>query len=287
MHGEWSGATITVSSAASDATQLGGTAPGSGPAPTVDGDPATAGSATASRRALRPVAATGLRHPDHQRHASSDAPVPAAIGAPVKWLEVSTPNGRTAVKVEQARRADHRVAAGRQHSVATRHSDSHRRRIAWNTVRHQRTLRRRLLRSQRAEDRTDPFRHGPAEYADGRIGERVEPEPGVPRPQRLRRVRRTACGAAMPSWRYPEEPSRFQRTLSVPETTVVAPTLTVRRVRATPSKTLLSVPGRITARVRATSATHADLPSLPPTATHAPRGRRRRAPQDRAARNRR
>ena len=70
--------------------------------------------------------------------------------------------------------------------MGTHHSDSHRKRIAWNTVRHQRTLRRRLLRSQRTEDRTDPFRHGPAEYADGRIRERLESEPGVPRSQRVR-----------------------------------------------------------------------------------------------------
>ncbi len=41
VEGRWSGASITVSSAASDATQLGGTSPSSSPASTVDSDPAT------------------------------------------------------------------------------------------------------------------------------------------------------------------------------------------------------------------------------------------------------
>ena len=62
VQGQWSGATLTVSSAASDATQLGGTAPGSGAAATVDGDPATALVQQRPRTALWPVAPDRLRH---------------------------------------------------------------------------------------------------------------------------------------------------------------------------------------------------------------------------------
>src|SRR5690606_10080862 len=41
VRGEWTGATVTASSSAADATQLGGSAPGSSTVAAVDGDPAT------------------------------------------------------------------------------------------------------------------------------------------------------------------------------------------------------------------------------------------------------
>ncbi|GGF93566.1 hypothetical protein GCM10007304_04320 [Rhodococcoides trifolii] len=98
VSGEWSGAHITVSSAASDATQLGGSAPGSGPPATVDSDRATSWLSNGLEAAVgqwlqldldKPITSGLLR-------LTTSA---AAIGSPVKWLEISTPNGTTAARI--------------------------------------------------------------------------------------------------------------------------------------------------------------------------------------------
>lgn len=100
VEAEWSGASITVSSSASDATQLGGTAPGSGPAATVDGDPATAwlsnGLETARGQWLRVDLDTPVTR--GMLHLTTS---PAAFGPPVKWLRIETPNGSTSVKIDK------------------------------------------------------------------------------------------------------------------------------------------------------------------------------------------
>jgi arabinofuranan 3-O-arabinosyltransferase len=98
VSGNWSGAHITVSSAASDATQLGGSAPGSGPPATVDSDRATSWLSNGLEAAVgqwlqldldKPITSGLLR-------LTTSA---AAIGSPVKWLEISTPNGTTAARI--------------------------------------------------------------------------------------------------------------------------------------------------------------------------------------------
>ncbi|MFD4366722.1 alpha-(1-_3)-arabinofuranosyltransferase [Rhodococcus sp. NPDC058521] len=100
VQGEWEGGEITVSSSASDATQLGGTSPASRPAATVDEDPATGWFSNGIERALGQWLQIDLDKPITSgllRVTTS----PAAIGAPVRWLEISTPNGSTSVKVDE------------------------------------------------------------------------------------------------------------------------------------------------------------------------------------------
>ncbi|MFC9996472.1 alpha-(1-_3)-arabinofuranosyltransferase family protein [Nocardia sp. NPDC127526] len=100
VEGEWSGATLTASSAAGDATQLGGAAPGSSTAAVVDGDPATAWISNGTEYAVgqwlrldldKPVSAAALRLTTSG----------AAIGSPVKWLEVETAKGTVAARVTE------------------------------------------------------------------------------------------------------------------------------------------------------------------------------------------
>ncbi|MFC4604129.1 alpha-(1-_3)-arabinofuranosyltransferase domain-containing protein [Rhodococcus kronopolitis] len=98
--GQWDGARITVSSSASDATQLGGTAPGTGPAATVDGDEATGWFSNGLESALGQWLRVDLDTPISSGllHLRTSA---AAVGVPVKWLEITTPSGSTAVRVSE------------------------------------------------------------------------------------------------------------------------------------------------------------------------------------------
>lgn len=100
VQGEWSGATLTVSSSAADATQLGGAAPGSSTAAVVDEDPATAWISNGTERALgqwlrldldRPISSAVL-------HLTTTA---ASIGSPVKWVEVETAKGTVAARITE------------------------------------------------------------------------------------------------------------------------------------------------------------------------------------------
>ncbi|RMI33951.1 alpha-(1-_3)-arabinofuranosyltransferase domain-containing protein [Nocardia stercoris] len=100
VEGAWSGATITASSSAADATQLGGSSPGSSTAAVVDGDPSTAWLSTSGEHAVGQWLRLDLDHP-------IDAGIltvttsPAALGDPVKWMEVRTSGGTTAARVTE------------------------------------------------------------------------------------------------------------------------------------------------------------------------------------------
>nr|WP_245721507.1 alpha-(1->3)-arabinofuranosyltransferase [Nocardia crassostreae] len=100
VEGEWSGATLSVSSAAGDATQLGGAAPSSSTAAVVDGDPATAWISNGTEYAVGQWLRLDLDKP-----ASSAAlrltTSAAAIGSPVKWLEIETAKGTVASRVTE------------------------------------------------------------------------------------------------------------------------------------------------------------------------------------------
>ncbi|MGX1808518.1 alpha-(1-_3)-arabinofuranosyltransferase domain-containing protein [Nocardia sp. NPDC055321] len=100
VRGEWSGATVTVSSSAGDATQLGGAAPGSSTAAVVDDDPATAWISNGTEHALGQWLRLDLEQPitSPVLRLTTSA---AAIGSPVKWLEVATAKGTVAARVTE------------------------------------------------------------------------------------------------------------------------------------------------------------------------------------------
>ncbi|MFC6011414.1 alpha-(1-_3)-arabinofuranosyltransferase [Nocardia lasii] len=100
VRGEWSGATVTASSSASDATQIGGAAPGSSTAAAVDGDPSTAWISNGSESALgqwirldldAPIANGSLRF----------TTTAAALGDTVKWVEVRTSRGTVSARITE------------------------------------------------------------------------------------------------------------------------------------------------------------------------------------------
>ncbi|WP_369803660.1 alpha-(1-_3)-arabinofuranosyltransferase [Mycobacterium sp. NAZ190054] len=101
VYGRWGGGRVTVSSAASDSTALPNVSPSSGPASAVDGDASTSWVSNSLQTALgqwlqvdfdRPVTNATL----------TITPSATAVGAQVRRLEVSTVNGSSTVRFEQA-----------------------------------------------------------------------------------------------------------------------------------------------------------------------------------------
>lgn len=100
VRGEWSGAKVTASSSAADATQIGGSAPGSSTAAAVDGDPSTAWISNGAESALgqwlrldldKPITTGSLRF----------TTTAAALGDPVKWVEVRTSRGTVSARITE------------------------------------------------------------------------------------------------------------------------------------------------------------------------------------------
>ncbi|MFI1915571.1 alpha-(1-_3)-arabinofuranosyltransferase [Nocardia sp. NPDC020380] len=98
VEGEWSGATVTVSSAAGDATQLGGAAPGSSSAAAVDGDPSTAWISNGAEHAVGQWLRLDLQQPVSSAVLRLTTSA-AAIGSPVKWVEVATAKGTVSARI--------------------------------------------------------------------------------------------------------------------------------------------------------------------------------------------
>ncbi|NKS05193.1 DUF3367 domain-containing protein, partial [Rhodococcus hoagii] len=224
VEGEWSGATLSVSSAASDATQLGGTAPGSGPAATVDGDPATAwlsnGLETARGQWLRLDFDTPITR--GMLHLTTS---PAAFGPPVKWIRVETrtarrrsastnPENPSTCRCRRARRRGCGSSPPTPRTAPPATSSASARSPSTTTPPAPRCP----CRSSTAPccRRRPPVRRSAA-GTWGRNCRDVRVAPTV----------RTACTAAA-RWCCPEEPGTFTRTLSVPESTSVTPQLTLR-----------------------------------------------------------
>ncbi|WP_228786734.1 alpha-(1-_3)-arabinofuranosyltransferase [Nocardia terpenica] len=249
VEGEWSGATITASSSAADATQLGGTAPGSSTAAVVDGDPSTAWLSNSAEHAVgqwlrldldRPVQAGLLRVTTS----------PAALGDPVKWLEVRTRNGTVAARIGEP---------GAPVSISLPPG-----RTDWLTI-----------TATRTEGGSAGGQFGISEltlddYADRDAPRRVDirHRTVLPPPPAGARVRgwdlgqefpgRSGCfdapdrvrcskGLGLPA----EETGAFERTLSVPEPMAVAPDLILRTRPGPALEALLTDPDRPIARGKA------------------------------------
>ncbi|MBF6183249.1 alpha-(1-_3)-arabinofuranosyltransferase [Nocardia otitidiscaviarum] len=249
VRGEWSGATITVSSSAGDATQLGGAAPGSSTAAVVDGDPATGwlsnGTQTAIGQWLRldldePIDAGALRVTTSR----------AAIGSPVKWLEVATARGTVSARIAEpgtpvnislppgrtqwvkiTARQTENGSGGGQFGISELTLDDYGRRDDPVRV----DIQHRIV--------LPPTPAGA--WIDGwRLGQEF---PGrsacFDAPDRIRCSKALALAA--------EEPGVFERMLSVPEPLAVSPELIVRTRPGPALERLLSDPARPVARGRA------------------------------------
>ncbi|QDQ90867.1 DUF3367 domain-containing protein [Rhodococcus sp. WB9] len=238
VEGQWEGATLSVSSAASDATQLGGASPASSAAATVDGDPATGWFSNGIERALGQWLQIDFDTPltSSLLHITTS---PAAIGAPVRWMEVSTPNGSTAVKVD---------APGKPIAVSVPGGVT-----PWVRI-----------TATRTENGSAGTQFGISEVSVEDFSQRDAP---VTVPIRYRTVLpptpdgatvsewdlsqelpgRNACAEAPDRVRCsnafvlpPEEVGTFERTLSVPEPTAVTPQLMLRARHGAPLEELLT-----------------------------------------------
>ncbi len=245
VRGQWSGGRISVSSSASDATQLGGTAPGSGPVATIDGDPATSWISNGLERATGQWLRVDL---DRQVRTGmlTVATSPAAAGPAVKWLEIRTERGTSAARVEKP---------GKPLTIALPGPTKWLQIVATQT-----------------ENGTRGNQFGISELSLQDFADRQHP---VPVPIRHRTVLPpTPPGAAVSAWDLgqelpgrggcydapdrvrchkglalaPEEPGTFQRTLQVPASTSVRPQVTVHARQGPALESLLTVGGRPVAR---------------------------------------
>nr|WP_228535654.1 alpha-(1->3)-arabinofuranosyltransferase family protein [Nocardia sp. BSTN01] len=249
VEGQWSGATVTASSSAADATQLGGAAPGSSTAAAFDGDPSTAWLSTSAEHAVGQWLRLGLDHPI-RAGALQVTTSPAAIGDPVKWIEVRTANGTVAARISEP---------GAPVSVSLPPG-----RTDWLTV-----------TATRTENGTGGGQFGISEVQLFDYSNRDAPTPvairhrtvlppvpaGTPvrgwnlgqefpgrsgcfdAPDRVR----CSKGLALPA----EEPGAFERTLDVPDPVTVAPRLTLRTRQGPALESLLTDPERPIARGKA------------------------------------
>ncbi|MEU8895448.1 alpha-(1-_3)-arabinofuranosyltransferase family protein [Nocardia sp. NPDC048505] len=250
VRGEWSGATITASSSAADATQLGGAAPGSSTAAVVDGDPATSWISSGIDSAIGQWLRLDLDQPIKSAGLLTLATSPAAIGTPVKWVEVRTDNGSVSTRIgEPGEPVSLSLPAGR---------------TTWLTI-----------TAIRTENGTGGGQFG---ISDLTLDDYSVRETPVPVDIRHRTVLPPlASGTPVLGWDLgqefpgrsacfdgpdrvrcsrslglaPEEPGTFQRTVQVPEPMSVAPELTVRTRQGPALAALLTDPDRPVARGQA------------------------------------
>ncbi|MFC9893474.1 alpha-(1-_3)-arabinofuranosyltransferase [Nocardia sp. NPDC127579] len=250
VRGEWSGATVTASSAASDATQLGGAAPGSSTAAAVDGDPATSWISSGIDSAVGQWLRLDLDRPIKSAGLLTLTTSPAAIGAAVKWVEVRTDNGSVSTRIsEPGAPVSISLPAGR---------------TTWLTI-----------TATRTENGTGGGQFGISELELDDYSVRETP---LPVPIRHRTVLPpVAASTQVQGWdlgqEFPgrsacfdspdrvrcskslalaaEEPGNFSRTLHVPQPMTVTPDLTVRTRQGPALEALLTDHDRPVARGQA------------------------------------
>jgi arabinofuranan 3-O-arabinosyltransferase len=246
VRGEWSGATITASSSAADATQLGGAAPGSSTAAVVDGDPSTAWISNGTERALGQWLRLDLDHPitSGLLRLSTSA---AAIGDPVKWVEVDTTNGSVSARISEpgapvtislpAGRTDWLTITAIRSESGTRGGQFGISELTLDDY----SVRDKPVRVDIRHRTVLPPTPAGAQVGAWDLGQEF---PGrsacFDAPDRVR----CSKGLAL----APEEPGTFERTLSVPQPVTVTPALTVRTRQGPALEALLSDHSRPVAR---------------------------------------
>ncbi|MCV7056031.1 DUF3367 domain-containing protein [Mycolicibacterium gilvum] len=101
VYGQWDGGRVTVSSAASDSTALPNVSPSSGPASAIDGDTSTSWVSNALQTAIGQWLQVDFDLPVTNATLTI-TPSATAVGAQVRRMEVSTVNGTTSVRFEEA-----------------------------------------------------------------------------------------------------------------------------------------------------------------------------------------
>ncbi|GGK52933.1 hypothetical protein GCM10011591_25830 [Nocardia camponoti] len=247
VRGEWSGAKVTASSSAADATQIGGSAPANSTAAAVDGDPSTSWISNGGEPALGQWLRIDLDKPITSGSLNFTTSA-AALGDPVKWVEVRTARGTVSARIPEAGEAVNvALPAGRTDWVQITASRTEKGTAGGQFGISELTLDDYSVRD--APKRVD-IRHRIVlpDVAVTPTGWSLGQEfPGrsscFDGPDRVQ----CAKGLGLPA----EEPGVFERTLAVPEPLVVTPSVTVRARPGPALEDLLADPARPIARGKA------------------------------------
>ena len=101
VYGQWNGGRISVSSSASDSTALPNVAPATGPAAAIDADSSTSWVSNALQAAVGQWLQVDFDHPVTNATLTI-TPSATAVGAQVRRVEVSTVNGTSTLRFDQA-----------------------------------------------------------------------------------------------------------------------------------------------------------------------------------------
>jgi arabinofuranan 3-O-arabinosyltransferase len=101
VFGQWNGGRITVSSSAADSTALPNVAPATGPTAAIDADPSTSWVSNALQAAVGQWLQVDFDHPVTNATLTV-TPSATAVGAQVRRIEVSTVNGTSTLRFDQA-----------------------------------------------------------------------------------------------------------------------------------------------------------------------------------------
>ena len=157
VYGQWTGGRISVSSSASDSTALPNVAPATGPAAAIDGDSSTSWVSNALQAAVGQWLQVDFDHPVTNATITI-TPSATAVGAQVRRIEVSTVNGTSTLRFDEA---------GKPLTAALPYGETpwvritavaHRRRLARRAVRHHR-LHRHPVRRERLRPSGQPAPH--------------------------------------------------------------------------------------------------------------------------------
>lgn len=246
VRGEWTGATVTASSSAADATQIGGAAPGNSTAAVVDGDPATAWISNAAESALGQWLRLDMDEP-FRSGLLRFTTTPAAIGDPVKWVEVRTNNGSVSARIGKP---------GEPVSVALPVGSTDWVKLTARQTERGSTGGQFGISELAVEDYSVPEFPVPVDIRHRTVLPATPPDATVTgwdlgqefpgRAACFDAPDRVRCGKGLAL--APEELGAFGRTLSVPAPTTVDPRLTVRPRQGPALEALLTDPARPVAR---------------------------------------
>ncbi|WP_239591520.1 alpha-(1-_3)-arabinofuranosyltransferase domain-containing protein [Mycolicibacterium tusciae] len=241
VYGQWSGGRVSVSSSASDSTALPNVAPATGPASAVDADSSTSWVSNALQSAIGQWLQVDFDHPVTNATITV-TPSATAVGAQVRRIEVSTVNGTSTLRFDEA---------GKPLTAALPYGES-----PWVRITAVATddgspgvqfgLTDLAVTQYDANGFAHPvnLRHtvavpGPppgSAVAQWDLGSELLGRPGCAQsPDGIR------CAAAMAL--SPEEPVNLSRTLTVPEPIAVTPTVWVRARQGPNLADLVRAPG--------------------------------------------
>jgi len=241
VYGRWTGGRISVSSSASDSTALPNVAPATGPPAAIDADSSTSWVSNALQAAVGQWLQVDFDHPVTNATITI-TPSATAVGAQVRRLEVSTVNGTSSLRFDEAGKpltaalpygetpwvritavATDDGSPGVQFGI----TDFNVTQYDANGFAHPVNLRHTVL---------VPGPPPNSAVAQWDLGSELLGRPGCAEsPNGIR------CAAAMAL--APEEPVNLSRTLTVPEPTAVTPTVWVRARQGPNLADLISQPG--------------------------------------------